>query len=62
MAQGSGLGGLALGYYHAAPGGAPESRPVGFIVSGKAGAIEPRLTSLGLREGPSYDCSSAHQL
>jgi hypothetical protein len=23
--QGGGLGGLALGYYHAAPGGAPEA-------------------------------------
>ena len=28
------------------------TRPVGFIVPGKAGAVEPRLTSSGLREGP----------
>src|ERR1051326_820489 len=28
------------------------TRPLGFIVSGKAAAVEPRLTSSGLREGP----------
>src|SRR6516165_9032724 len=29
-----------------------EARPLGFVVSGKAGAVEPRLTSSGLGEGP----------
>jgi hypothetical protein len=29
-----------------------ETRPLGVIVSSKAGAVEPQLTSLGLREGP----------
>ena len=29
-----------------------ETRPVGFVVSGKGVAVEPRLTSSGLREGP----------
>ena len=29
-----------------------ETRPIGFIVSGKTAAVEPRLTSSGLSEGP----------
>src|SRR5262249_5895679 len=30
-----------------------EARPLGLVASGKTGAVEPRLTSSGLGEGPS---------